>query len=73
MGELQQNIEKNKNEIISGDTSVLMEGYLDMKISKDLTSDIGGDITHRNGGETTMHTDGKTDITSNTIVNIAKK
>ena len=73
MGELQQNIEKNKNEIISGDTSVLMEGNLDMKISKDLTSDIGGDITHRNGGETTMHTDGKTDITSNTIVNIAKK
>ena len=73
MGELQQNIEKNKNEIISGDTSVLMEGNLDMKISKDLTSDIGGDITHRNGGETTMHADGKTDITSNTIVNIAKK
>ena len=73
MGELQQNIEKNKNEIISGDTSVLMEGNLDMKISKDLTSDVGGDITHRNGGETTMHTDGKTDITSNTIVNIAKK
>ena len=73
MGELQQNIEKNKNEIISGDTSVLMEGNLDMKISKDLTSDVGGDITHRNGGETTVHTDGKTDITSNTIVNIAKK
>ena len=73
MGELQQNIEKNKNEIISGDTSVLMEGNLNMKISKDLTSDVGGDITHRNGGETTVHTDGKTDITSNTIVNIAKK
>ena len=73
MGELHQSIEKDKYEIVLGNTSIGLEGNLDMTISKDLASSIGGDVTHRNGGETIFHTDGKTDITSNAIVNIAKK